>query len=237
MTPAKQPNTLLDLLFTVALPWAVLEYASPATSLGPFWALVVASLLPAGFGIYCWLTHSGLNFLSIFGLVAIIVTGGLGLLQLNAFWFGIKEFSVPLLLGIAFPLSHRWGKPLIAAMLFQPHLINAKAVQASLDTADKQSAYDRLLYRTSLSMGAMMVLAGVANFVLALWLIGDKAPGSEAYVQAIGTLNGGGSILLTALLLIAMMVLMMRFMRAMQHLTGLERADMMGAGRTVRRQV
>ncbi len=235
--PSKQPNPLLDLAFTVALPWAVLEYASPAAVLGPFWALVVASLLPAGFGVYCWVTRSGLNFLSIFGLVAVIITGGLGLLQLKAFWFGMKEFAVPLILGLAFPLSHYWGRPLIASLLFQPHMINERAVMIALDSPEKLLAYAALIHRGSVHMGLAMILGGIANFGLALYLIGDKPPGSEAYVQAIGTLNGGGSILLTVLLLAAVMVLMVRLIRSLQRLTGLDREDFMGPGRTVRRQV
>jgi hypothetical protein len=233
----RQPHPLLDLLLTVVLPSAALEYLSAADRLGPFWALVVASLLPLGLGVYCWVTKSGLNLFSILGLVAVVVTGGLGLLQLSAFWFGIKEIAVPVLIGIAFPLSHRWSKPIISSMLFAPHLINERALLGALDTPEKQASYERQLFQASLGLGLSMLGSAVINFTLAMYLIGNKEPGSEAYVKAIGTLNWGGTLIIGVPLLIAMMVVMVRFMRGIQRLTGLEKDDLMNAGQTVRRQV
>ena len=233
----RQPHPLLDLLLTVVLPSAALEYLSAADRLGPFWALVVASLLPLGLGVYCWVTKSGLNLFSILGLVAVVVTGGLGLLQLSAFWFGIKEIAVPVLIGIAFPLSHRWSKPIISSMLFAPHLINERALLGALDTPEKQASYERQLFQASLGLGLSMLGSAVINFALAMYLIGNKEPGSEAYVKAIGTLNWGGTLIIGVPLLITMMVVMVRFMRGIQRLTGLEKDDLMNAGQTVRRQV
>jgi hypothetical protein len=113
----KQPHPLLDLALTIILPSIVLEKLGTPERLGPAWALVVALLLPLGFGIWCYVNKRGLNFFSVLGLVAVIITGGLGLLQLNAIWFAAKEALFPIFLGIAFPLSHRWGKPLVNEML------------------------------------------------------------------------------------------------------------------------
>ncbi len=237
MPSPRPPHPLLDLLLTVVLPSAALEYLSAADRLGPFWALVVASLLPLGFGVYCWVTKAGLNLFSVLGLVAVIVTGGLGLLKLSAFWFGIKEIAVPVLIGIAFPLSHRWDKPIIGSMLFAPHLINERALRAALDTPEKKTAFERLLFRASLELGVSMLLSAGLNFALALYLIGNKEPGSEAYVKAIGTLNWGGTVIIGVPLLLAMFVVMIRFMRGVHTITGLEKDDLMGGGRTVRRQV
>ena len=174
---------------------------------------------------------------AVLGLVAVIVTGGLGLLKLPAFWFGIKEIAVPVLIGIAFPLSHRWGKPIISSMLFAPHLINERALRAALDTPEKQASFDKQLFQASLGLGIAMLGSAVINFALAMYLIGNKEPGSEAYVKAIGTLNWSGTLIIGAPLLVAMMVVMVRFLRGIQRLTGLEKEDLLNAGQTVRRQV
>ena len=236
-TPAKQPHPLVDLLLTVVLPSAVLEWLSEPARLGPFWALVVASLLPLTFGIYCWVTKAGLNFFSILGLVAVVATGGLGLLQLDAFWFGIKEISVPVVIGLAFPASHAWKKPLIADMIFAPHLFNEQALRAALDTPEKEAAFAKLLMKASWGMGVSMLLSAAINFALAMYLLGGKEPGSEAYVKGIGILNWGGMLIIGAPMLLAMMVVMVGFMRGVYRLTGLQKADLMGPGRTVRRMV
>ncbi len=235
--PAKQPHPLADLMLTVVLPSAALEYLSEPARLGPFWALVVSALLPLTFGIYCWVTKAGLNFFSILGLVAVIVTGGLGLLKLDAFWFGMKEIIVPVLIGLAFPASHTWGRPMICSMIFAPHLINERALRESLDTPDKRIGFDKLLLKASWGMGASMLLSAVINFALAMYLLGGKEPGSEAFVKGIGTLNWGGTLIIGIPMLIAMMVVLVGFMRGVYRLTGLHKDDLMGPGRTVRRVI
>ena len=235
--PAKQPHPLIDLLLTVVLPSAALEYLSEPARLGPFWALVVASLLPLTFGVYCWVTKAGLNFLSILGLVAVVVTGSLGLLKLDAFWFGVKEISVPMLIGLAFPLSHLWGKPIINSMIFAPHLFNEKVLREALDTPDKEASFARLLVKASWGMGASMLLSSVINFALAMYLLGGKEPGSEAFVKGIGTLNWGGTLIIGIPMLLAMMIVMVGFTRGVYRLTGLQRIDLLGPGRTVRRVI
>ncbi|MDB6137997.1 MAG: transporter [Verrucomicrobiaceae bacterium] len=235
--PAKQPHPLADLLLTVVLPSVALEYLSEPAKLGPFWALVVSALLPLTFGIYCWVTKAGLNFLSVLGLAAVMVSGGLGLLKLDAFWFGMKEIIVPVLIGFAFPASHAWGRPIIGSMIFAPHLINERALRASLDTMEKQAGFDRLLLKASWGMGASMLLSAVINFALAMYLLGGKEPGSEAFVKGMGTLNWGGTLIIGIPMLVAMMVVMFSFMRGVFRLTGLHKDDLMGPGRTVRRIV
>ena len=237
MPPTKQPHPLIDLLLTVILPSSALEMLSTPERLGPFWALVIASLLPLGYGIYCWVTKAGLNFFSILGLIAVILTGSLGLLKLSAFWFGIKEMSVPVLIGAAFPLSHRWGKPLISSLLFAPHAINEPMLRSRLDSADKQSQFEKLLFSASLGMGGAMLFSAVANFALALWLLGNKEPGSEAFVKALGTLNWSGMLVIGLPMMGAMMLVLMKFLRGVQLLTGLDKDDLLNPGTTVRRQV
>ena len=237
MSATKPANPIADLLLTVVLPSAALEWLSEPTRLGPIWALVIASLLPLGFGIYCYVTRSGLNFFSILGLVAVIVTGGLGLLKLDAFWFAIKEISVPVLLGLAFPMSHRWGRPLIESVLLTPQLINRAALQRALVTPDHQQAFSSLLLRASWGMGSGMLISAAANYSLAMHLLGGKEPGSEAFVKGVGTLNWAGFIIIGVPLFAVMFIVLVWFLRALQKLTGLDRDDLMNPGKTVKRTV
>lgn len=237
MSETKQASPVADLLLTVVLPSAALEWLSVPSRLGPFWALVVASLLPLGFGLYCYVTRSGLNFFSILGLVAVIVTGGLGLLKLDAFWFAMKEVSVPVFLGLAFPLSHRWGRPLIESILLTPQIVNRAAVQKALVTPVQQQSFAALLLRASWGMGCGMMLSAAGNFALALHLLGGKEPGSEAFVKSIGTLNWAGFLVIGIPLFGIMFIVLVWFLRALQRLTGLDRDDLMNPGKTVRRHV
>ena len=235
--PPKPPNPLLDLLLTIILPSAALEYLSEPSRLGPFWALVIASLIPLGFGVYCFITRSGLNFFSVLGLVAVIISGGFGLMKLNAFWFAMKESCVPIFLGLAFPLSHRWAKPLIEGILLAPHVINKPAITRALDTAEKQQSFASILLGASWRMGGVMLLSSVLNFALAMYLLGGKEPGSEAFVKSIGKMNWAGFLVIGVPLFIAMFLVLASFLKSVQKLTGLERDDILNPGGTVRRHV
>lgn len=237
MPETKQASPIADLLLTIVLPSAALEWLSVPARLGPFWALVVAAALPLGFGVYCFITRSGLNFFSVLGLVAVIVTGSLGLLKLDSFWFAIKEASVPVFLGLAFPLSHLWGRPLIESILLTPQLINRAVLQRALVTPEQRTSFAGLLLRASWGMGAGMLLSAVGNIALALHLLGGKEPGSEAFVKSIGTLNWAGFIVIGVPLLGIMFVVLMWFLRAVHRLTGLDRDDLMNPGKTVRKTV
>lgn len=233
----KQPNPLVDLALTVALPSYVLGYLSEPTSLGPFWALIVSLLFPLGYGLWCWWKKVGWNAISILGLITVLLSGGLGLLQMNAFWFAIKESSMIVMLGIAFPFSHLWGKPLINALILQPQLINLRALNAALNTEGKQTAFKAILHRASWHLGLGMIVSSIANFFLAMSILGGKAPGSEAFVKGIGTLNWASNIVIGLMLMAVMLLVFLWLLRQITALTGLERSDLLNPGRTVRRQV
>jgi len=233
----KQPHPLLDLALTIILPSIALEKLSAPERLGPLWALVAALMLPLGFGIWCYLNKRGLNFFSVLGLVAVIITGGLGLFQLNAIWFAVKEALFPIFLGIAFPLSHRWGKPLINEMLLNPQVINQPALHQALDTPEKHHDFAVLLKKASWGMAGTMLLSSVANFALALYLLGDKTPGSQEYIKAIGRLNWGGFLVIGIPLMGVTLLLLLWLLRSITRLTGLERDDLMNQGKTIRKEV
>lgn len=236
--PAKSnPNPLAELALTVVAPSLVMDYLSEPARLGPYWALVVGMLFPLAFGIWCWVHHSGWNALSGLGLITVLLSGGLGLLKLDAFWFAVKESAMPVILGLAFPLSHRWGKPLINALVMQPHILNQRAIQSALDEPAKQVAYDATLLQASWQLGVGMVLSAVANFFLALWLLAGKEPGTPSFVKGVGTLNWASTLVVGAMLVIIMLVVMVAFLRKIQAITGLDKDDITNPGRTVRRVV
>ena len=232
-----QPNALADILLTVVLPSLVLDHLSDPARLGPVWALVVSLAFPVAFAAWCWVKHSGWNLFSIIGFVTILLSGGLGLLKLDAFWFAVKESAMPLALGAAFPLSHLFGKPLVHALVLQPQVFNVRALHAALDTPEKQAGFRRTMLHGSWWIGLATIVSSVGNFFLALHLLGGKEPGGEAFVKGIGTLNWASVIVIGVPLAVVGLLVLVRMIRAFQRITGLERADLMNPGRTVRRHV
>jgi hypothetical protein len=144
---------------------------------------------------------------------------------------------MPLALGAAFPLSHVWGRPLINALLMQPHFLNVRALKAALNTPDKALAFDRAVWRASWGLGLGMIVSSVANFFLVLYLLKGKEPGSEAFVRAIGTQNWAGMVVIGIPMTVSMLVVFVALIHQIHRITGLERADLLNPGKTVRRQV
>lgn len=234
---SSSPNALADIVLTVVLPSLVLDQLSDPARFGPTWALVVSLLFPVFFAVWCWWKHSGWNLFSILGFVTILLSGGLGLLKLDAFWFAVKESAVPLALGAAFPVSCWFGKPLINALVLQPQIFNLRALNAALDTPEKQSRYQRTLLHGSWLLGSAAIISSIGNFLLALWLLREKEPGGEAFVKGIGTLNWASVIVIGVPLCAIMFAVFIWLIRQFQIITGLERADLMNPGRTVRRHI
>lgn len=236
-SPDSQPHPLADLLLTIILPSVVLESLSKPERLGPAWALVVALLIPLGFAIYCFSQKRGLNFFSVLGLIAIIVTGGLGLLNLNPVWFAVKEAAFPVFLGMAFPLSLYWGKPLVNELLLNPQVINHPLLNQSLNSPEKQTAFKGLLWQASWALAGTMMLSAVANAALVLYYLNGTVPGTEAYTQAIGRQNWVGFIVIGVPMVGVTMGLLFWLLGRLQKITGLDKEDLMNPGNTVRRQV
>lgn len=222
-----QPHPAADLLLTVILPSVVLETLSKPERLGPAWALGVALLMPLGFGIYCILNKRGLNFFSILGLVAILVTGGLGLLQLDAVWFAVKEAAFPVFLGVAFPLSHFMGRPLAGELLLNPQVINHGALQEALGRVEGHGEYRRLLGQASWFLALTMLISAAANALLVLVYLEGTVPGTEAYTKAIGRQNWVGFAVIGVPMVAATMALLLWMLRRLQSLTGLQREALM----------
>jgi hypothetical protein len=234
---APPPNPLLELVFTLVLPSIALDQLSKPASLGPFWALVVGLAFPVAFGAWCFLTKKGWTVFSVIGLVTILLSGGLGLLKLDAFWIGMKEGLMAAAIGVSFPLSHYFKRPLINALVMQPHLLNLKAVQDSLVDAPKRAAFDRAIFRASCGMGMSMAGSAVANFFLAVWLLSGKTPGTEEFVKGLAKLNWVSALVLGVPMMGVMLFVFLWLLRQIQQITGLERDDLLNPGKTVRRQV
>lgn len=231
------PNPLIEVVLTIALPSLTLDQLSKPGSVGPFGALLISLIFPLGFGLWCWWRRMGWNFFSVLGLVTILLSGGLGLLKLDAFWFAVKESAVPVMLAVAFPLSHRWGRPLLNSLLLQPRLLNLKVLNRALDDNEKRRRFQHALLRASFGMGMGLLGSAAANFFLALYLLRGKEPGGEAFVRGIGTLTWAGFLVIGVPLMGVMLLVFWSLLRSMESITGLDRNDLLNPGKTVRRQI
>ena len=226
----KQENPLLNILLNVLLPVTVLSMCSKEGkwySLGPQWALVVAVLLPVGYFIYDYAQRRKANAFSIIGFVSVVLTGGLGLLNLSAQVFGIKEASVPLILAVIIWWTGRGEKPLVRTLLLNPDVVDVPKVESAISEHNARAEFDRLIKSSTWLLAGSMLMSAALNYFLAVYFISGTEHDKELYNAAIAKQTGWGWVVIGVPSMAMMIYAMLRLFKGVKRLTGLDTEQIM----------
>ena len=227
----KPENLWFNLLFNAVLPAVILSWLSKRSLLGPKLGLVTALLFPFGYGLFDLLRRHTWNTLSVLGFSSTLLTGGLGLMEMNGFWFAVKEATLPVVVGFAVPLSLRTRQPLVRTLLYNDQVLNTERIQRALESRGNVPAFGRLLAWASWWLAVPFVVSGAANFVLALWLLPAQS-GTEEFARQLGKLQfwTWPSTVLPASG--AVFYVLFNMMKSLERLTGLKGDDLFRSGAT-----
>lgn len=239
-----QDNPLLNILFNVVIPIAILSYLSKDPGepdakffhIGPFWALMLALILPIGYGLAFFFKHRKANFFSIVGLVSVLLTGGLTLylwqedgsvLPSAPTLFGLKEASIPLMLGIAIMVSHWTRTPLLKTFLYSPQIFDINRIEKMVSERNAQEAYQGLMLSSTIIFAASFLVSTLANFFLAQYFLGDidfadAKIAREQYNQGVAKLTGWSFAVIGAPILLILFYVLWRLVNGLKKVTGLE---------------
>jgi hypothetical protein len=167
-------NMLLNIALNVLIPSVILTKFSTPERLGPTLAFWVALAFPLCFGIWEFIRSRKANFFSGFGLLSVALTGGLGFLALDVFWFAVKEAAFPFALGLAVLVSTKTKIPLIQTLLLNESVINMGRIKEKLNQTGRQQEFDTLIQRATLLFAVSFFLSAALNFGLARYLL--KSP-------------------------------------------------------------
>jgi hypothetical protein len=184
----KRENLLLTLVFNIVVPTLILTKLSTPERLGPVIGLIAALAFPLGYGAWDFMRRRQTNFVSVIGFVSVLLTGGLGLMQVDGIWFAVKEAAVPAVIGFAVWASMRSKRPLVRQFLFNDQVIDVPRVEAALAERNNRPAFDRLLDNASYWLVASFLVSAALNFVLARWLLKSPA-GSPEFNVELGKMN------------------------------------------------
>ncbi len=183
--PAR-PNPWVELLVTIAVPAIVLMKGTE--HLGPVGALLLALAFPLGWGLRGLLREGKVGPMAAIGVISTLLTGGIGLLKLDAQWLAVKEAAVPGLIGLAV-LASTWTRyPLVRALVFNRTIFDVDRIQAALQARRTETAFDARLRRGTLLLAGTFFISAVLNYVLARWIVVSPA-GSEAFNAELGRLT------------------------------------------------
>jgi hypothetical protein len=186
--PQPRESVLLSLGINIAIPAIILMKLSGESALGPVWGLVVALMFPLGYGMADFARRREWNIVSILGFVSVLLTGGIGLMQLDPKWIAVKEAAVPAVIGIAVVLSLRTRYPIVRTFLYNDKIIRVSEVDEALQRHGNREAFDRTLVNASWMMAASFFVSAVLNFVLAKIIV-KSPPGTTAFNEELGRMT------------------------------------------------
>ncbi|MGB3649106.1 MAG: VC0807 family protein [Desulfobulbales bacterium] len=187
-SPDHKPRPLVDLLFSIIIPSIILMKFSGDNGLGTSTALIVALAFPLGWGLYELLKYRKFNVIALLGLISVLLTGGIGLLQLDPQWLAVKEAAIPGLIGIAVLVSTRTRYPLIRTLLYSPAVMDVSKIKQKLESLGNTAAFEGHLLNATYLLGSTFFFSAVMNYILAKWIVTSPA-GSTAFNEELGRLT------------------------------------------------
>ncbi len=174
---AQQENPILNLAINIFIPVIVLNKGNHY--LDPRWTLLIALMFPLVYGLQDYIRNGHKNYVSLLGLVNILLTGGLAMMNLRGQWFAIKEASLPLILGLMV-LGSRWTKNPAARMMFcNPQVLNMDVITEKLAALKREFDFQKLLERTTIFLSISFFISAALNFWLAIMIFTDIDPALE----------------------------------------------------------
>jgi len=224
MTDAPKTNPLIELLVTLIIPSLILMKLSGPEDLGVVNALLLALVFPLAWGARDFLMRRKLNLFAALGLVSILLTGGIGLLQLDTQWLAIKEAAVPGLIGLAVVISAYTRKPLVRVLLFSPALMNVERIQQSLGQRGNGDAFETRLKVATWMLGGSFFFSAAMNYALATWIVVSPA-GTPAFNEELGRLTLLSYPMIALPSMLIMMAVLYYLARSIRELAGLKLAE------------
>ena len=230
-TGKHKPRPLVDLLVSIVVPSLILMKFSGDDALGARNALILALALPISWGMYELVKYRKFNLIALLGLVSVVLTGGIGLLQLSPQWLAIKEGAVPGLIGIAVLVSTFTRYPLIRTMLYNPGIMNVELISHKLNEYGNHAVFEARLLNASYLLSGTFLFSSVTNYFLALWIVTSPA-GSAAFNEELGQMTLLSYPMIAIPSMLMMLGIIYYLWRTLHDMTGLPLEDVLRARKT-----
>ncbi|MBA6264243.1 VC0807 family protein [Colwellia sp. Bg11-12] len=219
-TTAKRPNAFLEIIFNIAIPSLILMKLSGDEYLGTVPALIVALLFPLGYGLSDFIRNKSMNFISLLGFLSTLLTGSIGLFELDVEWLAIKEAAIPAVIGLVVLISGFWGKPLIAKVMLNPLLFNLDLIYQTLENKNKTQAFKARIQWANHLLSSTFVFSAAMNYLLAKWIVVSPA-GTTEFNEQLGEMTLLSYPVIAIPSMVMLIAIMFYVVRSSMKLTGL----------------
>lgn len=224
MTESPTRSPLLEIAVTLLVPSLILMQLSKPEQLGSAGALVLALAFPIGWGLRELARGRMFSLFAILGIVSLLLTGGIGLLELDTRWLAVKEAAIPAVLGLIIAASALTRAPLARVLLYTPLLLDTGKIDAALAERGNLPEFEARLRAATWMLAGSFAFSSAMNYALATWIVTSPA-GSAAFNEELGrlTLLSYPMIALPATLM--MMAVLWYLAVSVKRLAGLSLSD------------
>ena len=187
-SPSATRSPLLEVGITLLIPSLILMQFSRPEHLGAAGALLVALALPIGWGLRELARSRKFSLFAGLGIVSLLLTGGIGLLQLDARWLAVKEAAIPAMLGLIVAGSALSRTPLVRVLLYTPMLLDTGRIDTALAERGNLPAFEARLRAATWMLAGSFAFSSVMNYILATRIVTSPA-GSAAFNEELGRLT------------------------------------------------
>lgn len=226
MNTTQKSNPLLEIALTLVIPSLILMKLSDPEKLGAASSLMLALAFPLGWGVFEWIRNHKINLFAALGLVSVLLTGGIGLLELDTQWLAIKEAAIPAILGIAVIGSTYTKYPLIRTVLFNQRLMHVEKIQEQLAIRGTQREFDQRLQTANWLFGGTFAFSATMNYFLATYLVTSPS-GTAAFNEELGQLTLMSYPMIAIPSMLMLLAVLYYLARSIRSLAGLTLTEVM----------
>lgn len=183
-------NPWLNLGLNILLPVLILKQGPSWLGLTPGPNLLLALAFPVCYFIYDAFARRKANLISILGFISILLTGGIGLLELPRSWFIAKEAGIPFILGLVLLISIKTRWPLIKLFLYNDAILDTERIDRLLQEKQHQKHFEKLMRLCTCLIAASFFFSAVVQFILASVIVTvEPADNPERFNEQIGDMT------------------------------------------------
>lgn len=216
----KKENFFLNLALNIIIPTIILTKFSSEKYLGPQLGVLVALAFPIAYGVADFFRARKVNFFSALGVLSVLLTGGISILELDPKYIAIKEAAIPAIFGLVVLVSLRTRYPLVRTFLFNDKIMQVDKVTNALNSSNNTQKFEQVLKNASLLIACSFFLSSFLNYTLAKIVVKSQ-PGTEAFAAELGKMTALSYPVIMAPTMAVFIFALFYMFRRIMSLTGL----------------